>query len=630
MRARTRWLLFEGLKSLAVAALCAAAVSCGGGDDEPGSIGETVRGKVIDGYISGAVVCLDGNGNGRCEDGEARTVSDASGAYELAVPPGSTAPLLAEMKAGQARDSDDPAAAVDKSYRMASPSKTYSTNITPFTTLVYASRETDLALAEDLVRNELGLPPRFDMAMDAVPAAGTLKHAVAKSIVIALKAADPTLDLSAAGAMQAVVAAFPPALTDLPQLRIATRDGAPIASKEVYVDATFKLTNPAVSAQPVDLNGKIRGRGNITWGQPKNPYKVQFSNDAAYAKVADFLGMKRNRNWALLADYFDRSLIRNKLALSLGSSVVFSDGIKWTPSGQHVEVWLNDDYVGVYLFTEDIRIDPARLNIRKMSSKPADSEIDGGYIVEVDAPLDCYAGDDINLQLVTPQGARICIDTPDEEAITPAQLAYIKDLLLRVEEDMYGANRIDRLNAASFADWYLLQELFKNVDANFYSSDFMWKDSDASASPQDRLLNMGPIWDFDLSVGNAFWFDAWMVDGCRVTAQDPRGFGNWYRKIFDNPAFLSLTLERWKSKRPALERFINASIDTYSRRLAQAQERNFARWPIFGVPLTNYYIFSSHAEEVAFVRTFLNARTAWLDRVFASPASFAAMCARPN
>jgi hypothetical protein len=302
--------------------------------------------------------------------------------------------------------------------------------------------------------------------------------------------------------------------------------------------------------------------------------------------------------------------------------------MKWTPSGQHVEVWLNEEYVGVYLFTEDIRIDAVRLNIRKMSSKPADNEIDGGYIVEVDAPLDCYAGDDLNLQLVTPHGARICIDTPDEEAITPAQLAYIKDFLVRAEEDMYGANRTDRLNAASFADWYLLQELFKNVDANFYSSDFMWKDTDASARPQDRLLNMGPIWDFDLSVGNAFWSDSWILGGCHVTEQDPRGYLNWYARIFDNPAFLSLTLERWRAKRPALEKFVNASIDTYSRRLAQAQERNFARWPIFGVPLTNYYVFASHAEEVAFVKAFLNDRMAWLDQAFASPASFAAMCGR--
>ncbi len=212
---------------------------------------------------------------------------------------------------------------------------------------------------------------------------------------------------------------FSIALTDLPQLRITTRNGVPIESKEVYVDATYVLTNPAAAVTGVALNGKIRGRGNTTWGQPKSPYKVQFSNDASYAAISDVLGMKKQRNWALLADYFDRSLIRNKLALSLGSSSVFADGLKWSPSGQHVEVWLNNDYIGVYLLTEDIRIDPARLNLKKMSSTPAAGEVDGGYIVEVDFRLDCYKGFDFTLQLVTPQGVPFCVDTPDEEAITP-------------------------------------------------------------------------------------------------------------------------------------------------------------------------------------------------------------------
>jgi len=624
MNASTRQEFWSNLRPLAIAALCAAMVACGGGNDEQASPRSTIQGRVIDGYISGAIVCLDVSGNGRCDTNEVQAVSDAAGAYELAVPANTNAPLIAEIRAGQARDSDQPATPVDVSYRMASPSGAYSTNITPFTTLVHFSREADFALAEDLVRNELGLPPRFNIAMDTAAEAGSLKQAIAKSIVVALKATDASLDMSSADAMKTVVAAFPSSLTDVPQLWIVTKNGAPIESKEVYIDATFRLLNPALSAQPFDLNGKIRGRGQSTWGQPKNPYKVQFSNDAAYAKVPEFLGMPKNRNWALLADYFDRSLIRNKLTLSLGSSSVFSDGLKWTPSGQHLEVWLNGDYVGVYLLTEDIRIDPARLNIRKMSSKPADNEVDGGYIVEVDSRLDCYKGDDINLQLVIPTGESICIDTPDEGAITQAQLGYIKNLLLRASSDLWQSARIDLLNAASYADWYLVQELLKNNDAVFVSSDWMWKDTEAAANPQERLLNMGPLWDFDRAAGNVNYNNNWVSQGCWVTTRI--FYGNWFSKLFDNREFLELTLTRWKAKRPALERFINRSIDTYSRRLAQAQERNFARWPIFGTVMTNYYVFSNHAEEVAFVRQFLNERMGWLDWAYASPEAFLTHC----
>jgi hypothetical protein len=165
---------FGILRSLAIVILCVAMASCGGDDDAPvtQTARQTIQGKVIDGYISGAVVCLDTNSNSRCDEGEPRAVSDAAGSYELSVPADSSSPLIAEVRAGQARDSDDPAAPVGSAYRMASPSKSYSTNITPFTTLVHVSGERDFALAEDLVRNELGLPPKFNIALDAAPEPG--------------------------------------------------------------------------------------------------------------------------------------------------------------------------------------------------------------------------------------------------------------------------------------------------------------------------------------------------------------------------------------------------------------------------------------------------------------------------
>jgi hypothetical protein len=384
---------------------------------------EIIKGHVIDGSIEGALVCPDLNRNGRCDGNEAQVYSDASGAYQLTIPKDSTAPLVAEVIAGTSRDSDQPQTTVDVSYRMASPSRAYSTDITPFSTLVQLTGQSNYQLAEDLVRDIVGLPPKFDIKLTAAAAPGSLQRMVAKAIVTALKANGTTLDLSAPGALAAITAAFPAALTDLPQLRITTRNGAPIESKEVYIDATYVLTNPAAAVPDVALNGRIRGRGNSTWGQPKNPYKVQFTEDSSYAAITDILGMKKQRNWALLADYFDRSLIRNKLALSLGSSSVFADGLKWTPSGQHLEVYLNNDYVGVYLLTEDIRIDPARLNLKKMSSDAAANDVDGGYIVEVDFRLDCYSEADLDLQLVTPKDVPFCIDTPDEGAITRSQLS---------------------------------------------------------------------------------------------------------------------------------------------------------------------------------------------------------------
>jgi len=431
---------------------------------------------------------------------------------------------------------------------------------------------------------------------------------------------------SATTALAQAGSLFPVKPTGLPVLRISTANAAPIVSKDVYINATYVLFDPLSPGQPVTLNGRIRGRGHSTWGQPKNPYKVQFTDDANYAAIADVLGMKKNRNWALLADYFDRTLMRNRLALSLANSSVFNDGLKWTPSGRHIEVYLNEEYVGVYLLTEDIRIDPARLHIKKMSASPGAHEIDGGYIVEVDSRLDCYNAGQIDLQHLTPQGTPICIDTPDEGSITQDQLAWIKSLLDSVETDIYVRGALDQINPVSFTDWYLLQELFRNNDAAFFSSVYMWKDTAAAAVPADRLLNMGPIWDFDISAGNVNYNDNWQTDGCWISKWVSPNPPNWFNRLFDIPAFRDLVLARWKQKRPALASFFNSSIDDYARELELPQQRNFAKWPIFGVQLYNYYGFATYADEVSFLKSFLNQRMAWLDTAFASPESFGALC----
>ncbi len=587
--------------------------------------GAVLKGKVHDGRLERALVCADANGNGRCEAGEVQALSDASGAYELALPDGYDGALAAQAVPGTTRDTDPPGAAVDQYFRLASPGRAYSTNLTPYTTLVRLTGESDTRLAEELVRNELGLPPGFNINPTAAPAEGSLAKSVAKAVVSALKSLPSLLDYSAPDALAKAVAAFPAALTELPRLKIDT-SGIPIDSREVYVDATFVLANPAAATPEYRLNGKIRGRGNSTWWEAKKPYKVQFTNDASYAKVPDFLGMKRNRNWALLADHLDHSLIRNKLALTVGNSSAFAEGLKWTPSGQHVEVTLNGSYAGVYLLTEDIRIASSRLAIREMSTSAAAGQVDGGFIVEVDYPQDCYWSPTLNMQHQTPQGVRMCVDTPDEEDITPAQLAYAKGYVNAVEADLYGSGDLSKINPLSFADWYLLQELFRNEDAIFYSSDFMWKDTAGAAIPSDRLLNMGPIWDFDIAAGNS---DQYQPDGCWVnkTLDWLPNWPNWFAKVFDHREFLNLTLARWQEKRPVLEKLIPASIAAFERRLKEAQARNFDRWEVLGTDTwTNHYVFGTYEEEVAWVKRFLRQRMDWMDQAFASPEAFVKYC----
>jgi hypothetical protein len=101
---------------------------------------EVITGHVIDGYIEGARVCIDLNANASCDGGEAQAFTDAQGAYRLEIPKDSTAPLLADVIAGRSRDLDTPQTSVDRSFHMSSPSRSYSTTITPFTTASSSGR----------------------------------------------------------------------------------------------------------------------------------------------------------------------------------------------------------------------------------------------------------------------------------------------------------------------------------------------------------------------------------------------------------------------------------------------------------------------------------------------------------
>lgn len=73
-------------------AAAAMVVACGGGDNSSpgffafpssGSTAATTSGVVTGSYYRNAKVCIDANGNGRCDSGEASTTTDANGAFTL-------------------------------------------------------------------------------------------------------------------------------------------------------------------------------------------------------------------------------------------------------------------------------------------------------------------------------------------------------------------------------------------------------------------------------------------------------------------------------------------------------------------------------------------------------------------
>jgi spore coat protein CotH len=328
---------------------------------------------------------------------------------------------------------------------------------------------------------------------------------------------------------------------------------------------------------------------------PKKPYKLKL-----YDK-AKLLGMHSDKNWILLANYDDKSLLRNYVAYALGDRI----GMAWSPHSGYVEVELNGQYQGIYELIESIRVDSNRVDIEEMDADDiAEPEVTGGYLFELDQRRDCAT----NVLFTTGRNVPYCIDTPDEDDIVSQQYDYLKGYMAGVESALYNASFADPttgyaayIDTASFIDWYLVNELFKNQDAASFSSIWQYKD-------RNGKLFRGPLWDFDISAGNVnYGSDA-----------DPRGFwirgGTYYSRLFQDPAFAQATRQRWDALKTSQVDTLPALIDQMAGSLDAAAPANFQAWPILDqYTWPNAVITGSYDGDVDYFKDWLIQRTEWLD-----------------
>lgn len=393
----------------------------------------------------------------------------------------------------------------------------------------------------------------------------------------------------------------PPALPQIvvgrfPTLVVNTTAGAPITSREVYVGGRWQLLD-ADSALLKEGTLDIRGRGNSTWTMPKKPYRVRLTT------ATDLLGMPSNRHWALLANFADKTLLRNDLVFDLGRRM----GWSYVPRSQFVHLRLNGQYDGVYQLTEHIRVDPSRVNVPELRvADTAAAVVSGGYLLEVDE----LRGEDFCWD--TPRARMpVCAKNPEtlRQPGWEKQQAYITGYFRELEDALFGPNFTNPttgyaayLDVPSAVDYLLLNELVKNVDGNLRRSTFFTK-------PRGGKLYFGPLWDYDLAIGNVNYDNADNTTGWHI-ARAP-----WFARLMQDPAFVQRVKLRWQEIR-------NNGILTEWRKqiitrwdyMSAEQRRNFTRWPILSTWVwPNRVVPGSYDGEMAALQEWLSARTNWMD-----------------
>jgi hypothetical protein len=386
---------------------------------------------------------------------------------------------------------------------------------------------------------------------------------------------------------------FVPASINLPVIRIETENHAPIVSKEEYINGQFKIeANTADPAWNFEAPTQIRGRGNSTWYlHPKKPYKIKLLTKTS------LMGMPADKEWVLLANYSDKTLLRNTVAMELSNRF----GLPYAPRSRAVEVFLNGKYEGAYQLMENIKISTSRVNIPKLTSADiAGDAVTGGYLLEIDQRRDGTIIYD------TAHGLPIVVQDPDP--IAPEQWTYISSYLQQTEDAIYSENFADPatgyeqfINSQTFIDWYLVNEIFKNQDAKFYSSIWMYKE-------RGGKLSLGPVWDFDLGAGNVDY----------DVTDDPTGWwvreGPWMSRLFEDPAFVARVEARWQELKAGQIDTIFTFIDQNAAALDQSQKNNFQRWPILNVYVwPNPVITGSYDGEVNQLKQWLTTRIQWMD-----------------
>jgi hypothetical protein len=365
----------------------------------------------------------------------------------------------------------------------------------------------------------------------------------------------------------------------------------------------------------------------------KKPYAVETRNaDGSNLNVA-LLGMPSENDWVFLAPYSDKTLIRDVLTFTLARRIM-----PWAPRSRFVELVLNGNYQGVYGIVERIKQDNNRVNIATLNpDENSGDDLTGGYILKIDKWTG--VGNDGFPSNYSPNGSPdreifYQYHYPKPEDISDPQKNYIRQYINSFENIMASSNYAHpvtgypaAIDVQSFIDFFLINEITRNVDG-YRLSTFLHKNKDSNGGK----LKMGPVWDFNIALGNANYCSGgdthgWAADFNSVCGDDFWLIPFWWQRLREDPNFRAQIRTRWQQLRSSTfsNTAITGMIDSLTAVVNEGQARNFQRWPIMGQWIwPNNFVGQNYGSEVNYLKTWLNGRLIWMDgEIFSFPVATA-------
>ena len=266
--------------------------------------------------------------------------------------------------------------------------------------------------------------------------------------------------------------------------------------------------------------------------------------------------MPKHKRWVLLANWMDRTMMRNDISLEMGRR---SKALEWTPRGQFIELVINNRHLGNYYLCEQIKIDESRVNISELDENATEGEdITGGYLMELDVYFDeqyKFYSSIFSLPYM--------FKDPDE--VNSAQFDYMKQYVNEMETALrdpvkFESREFDNfMELKSFADWWIINELVCNFEAKHPKSCYIHKDKGGK-------IVAGPLWDYD-----------WETFTYHTTAHIADKL--YYKELFSDKEFRNIVKAQWDILKPQFET-IPDYIDQQAQALEKSDAINSQMWPI--------------------------------------------------
>lgn len=339
-------------------------------------------------------------------------------------------------------------------------------------------------------------------------------------------------------------------LSAIPELTITTTDPSivEIPSKDYYLEGTLAVNGRGGYE---DYTGKteIKGRGNSTWGYPKKPYRLKLN------KKAEICGLGKAKNYVLLANHLDPTLMLNSVAFKIGRLLE----LPFTNHAIPVDVVLNGIYKGSYLLTEQIEVKENRVDLDENNS--------------VMWELDSYWDDEPKFKS-TAFNLPVMVKDPD---LTTEQFEYWKKdfnafTTQFAKEPLEGNSYVDMIDIESVAKFLITFNLVHNMEINHPKSVFLHKEGNGK-------YVMGPIWDFDWAYdyeGTSNHFGRYNTP---LFSSSMNGVGTaFFQRFLQDSRVKAIYKRTWQDfKNNKLDALLQY-VDDYAVMLKPSVERNSELW----------------------------------------------------